>query len=177
MTTISDLNLKSLVWKQPSAWHRAYVLQSSTGELGRLCFPSVWKEIAEIEFGSQAWTFDRRGFFGRKVLIWRRGEAEPFGEYHPETFRRGGKLDMGDGHGFQFSTNFWITRLDILDEQGELLVSLHKDGIFRISVAVELQPEANELAEIPLLISLGLYMLLLIQHDSATQASVMGANY
>jgi hypothetical protein len=62
-------------------------------------------------------------------------------------------------------------------ENGELLGSLNKDGIFRISVEVELQPGDMRLAELPMLISLGLYIMLLIQRDSTSASAAISASY
>jgi hypothetical protein len=62
-------------------------------------------------------------------------------------------------------------------ENGELLGSLNKDGIFRISVEVELQPGDMRLAELPMLISLGLYIMILIQRDSTSASVAISASY
>jgi hypothetical protein len=64
-----------------------------------------------------------------------------------------------------------------ISENGELLGSLNKDGIFRISVEVELQPGDMRLAELPMLISLGLYIMILIQRDSTSASVAISASY
>jgi hypothetical protein len=89
-------------------------LQSATGELARITFPSAWKDVAEVEFGSQAWTIDRQGFFQAASFDFARWGSKPFAVYHQDAVRRGGQLELPEGRRFKFSRNLWLTRLDFL---------------------------------------------------------------
>ena len=173
MLPISELSALSLTWQQPSAWRREYLLVSDSGTHGRLAFTSFMKQIIEGECGYEAWTFQRTGFFKRQVLISRAGDAEPFAVYVPDTWRTGGRLELG-GAIYQMHSNFWQTRFEFCQMDGEPVVAFHRRGTFRTSVAVQVAPEALRWPELPLLVTLGMVAILLHQQDAAA-ASAAGA--
>jgi hypothetical protein len=174
MLPISDLAQLSLAWKQPSAWRREYHLVSDSGQHGWLAFTSAWRETAEAEIGGQRWTFNRSGFFKRQVLIAHAQEAEPFAVYYPHTWRTGGKLELGSA-GYEFSSNFWMTRFEVWGAGDQPLVTFHKGGFFRMTVGVEIEPGASRLPELPLLVALGLYIILLHERDAGAAAAATTA--
>ena len=176
MLPISDLSALSLVWKQPSAWRREYLLISDSGTHGRLVIPSMWKEVAKAQCGLEAFTFQRTGFFKRQVLITRQGEHDPMAAYLPDTWRRGGRLDLPGGSTYLFTTNFWQTRFEIKPEGGQPVLVLHKSGLFRMTVQVEVSPAAMQLPELPMLVTLGMYTIHLRQQDAAAASAATSAS-
>jgi len=175
MLPISELSALSLTWQQPSAWRREYLLLSDSGTHGRLAFTSFWKEIIEGECGGEAWIFQRTGFFKRQVLVSRAGDSAPFAVYYPDTWGKGGKLELG-GAIYQMSSNFWMTRYELSGPGGQPAVVFHKRGTFRTSVAVQVAPEALRWTELPLLVTLGMVATLLHHQDAAAASAAVTAS-
>ena len=173
---LSPLSLASLAWRQPSVMERRYELNYNFGNLGWLAFTSAWRETAEAEIGMQGWKFDRVGFFRRKVLIWHKGEAEPFATYQPHTWRPGGWLELPDGASYELNSNFWSSRFELRTADERVLLTFHKSGWFRTSVEIEVDPTAARLTELPLLVAFGMYAILLHQHDSAAAGAVVATS-
>jgi len=166
MLPLTELSALSLAWKQTSAWRREYLLVSDSGTHGRLALPSVWKQIIEAACGGETWRFERRGLFNRQVLITRAGDQSPIAIYHPKTLGAGGRLELG-GSGYQLFSNFWQTRFQFNDPNGETAITFYKRGWFRISVSVEIATWALSRAELPLLVTTGMVAILFHDQDAA----------
>ena len=173
---LSPLSLASLAWRQPSALERRFELNYNFGNLGWLAFTSAWRETAEAEIGMQGWKFDRVGFFRRKVLIWHKGEQEPFATYQPHTWRPGGWLELPSGSSYELNSNFWSSRFELRTADERVLLTFHKSGVFRTSVEIEVDPAAARLPELPLLVAFGMYAILLHQHDAAAAGAVVATS-
>jgi hypothetical protein len=175
MLPITELSALSLSWQQPSAWRREYLLISDSGTHGQLVFPSVWKQIVEAECGGEGFSFQRTGFFKRQVWITRRGEKEAFAAYYPNAWGSGGVVELG-GAIYNFRGNFWQTRYEFTAPDGEVVLAFSKRGLFRTTVDVEVHPEAFQLAELSLLVTLGMVAILLHHQDAAAAAAATSAS-
>ena len=175
MLPITELSALSLSWKQPSVWKQEFLLVSDSGTHGRVRFPSIWKEIAEVEVGGEAYSMQRTGFFKRQVRIRRPGEAEPLAVYYPNTWSYGGTLEL-DSHTYKFSSNFWQTRHEFSRAGGLPVMVMHQRGMLRTTVDLKIAPEAFALPELPLLIALGMVLIQLHSHDAAAASSAAAAS-
>lgn len=68
---------------------------------------------------------------------------------------------------FRASANFWQTCCELQTDAGEPLVRFDSGGLFLRLAGVIVQPAAVRLAELPLLITLGWYLAVMMQQDSA----------
>ncbi len=82
---------------------------------------------------------------------------------------------MADGRRYLASTNTWQTRYEFTDEAGELLLLFATGGVFRQSAQVTIQPAAVRLDVLPLLLTLGWYLAVMMHQDSAATAVVVAA--
>ncbi len=103
--------------------------------------------------------------------------------YQPKLWGDG-SLEFPDGRVFHWkSTNFWVTRWGFADS-GENLLFVLKPGVdkpklsdlFKTQAIVEIDPRGRALAELPLLVLLSWYLMILHQDDAAaTTAAVTAA--
>lgn len=87
------------------------------------------------------------------------------------TWSGGGTLQLADGETFQAATNFWQTKFGFETESGEKLIGFEKGGLLHLSATVEIQPNALSHAELPLMVTLGCYLIVMMNMDDAIAAS------
>ena len=172
MRRIADLVGQSLKWGQPSALKMEYELCTGDGELtATLHFRSSFGSFATAESADGCWTFKRIGFFQTKVTIRACGSGEDIAIFKNNTWSGGGTLKLADGRTFQAATNFWQTKFGFETESGEKLIEFQKSGLLHLSVTVETQPSALSTAELPLMVTLGCYLVVMMDMDAAIAAS------
>lgn len=164
-----------LQWMQPSAWREAYELRAGEEVVATLRFRSAFGSFATAETADDCWTFKRVGFWKTRVTVRRCDADEDLAIFHNNTWNGGGTLELTDGRRYLASTNFWQTRYEFQAEAGELLVRFDIGGVFRQSAGVVIQPAALRLIELPLLITLGWYLAVMMHQDSSAAAVVVAA--
>ena len=176
MTYQAEFIHQVVYWEQPSFWHNAYVLRSPMGELGRLVFPSFWRQTGEATCMSHRWTFNCRGFFRQSMVAQEAGTESIVATYYPHTWSANGELETALGRHYQFKVNFWQTQQDVLTPGGDLLLRFRLHSGFKTGAEVEISPSARSLHDLPLLLTLGLYVAIIREnHNGAAVAATAGA--
>lgn len=175
MLKIANLSShQTLKWNQPKALQEAYELRAGDDLVATLKFRSVFGTFARAESGDGCWTFKRVGFWQNKATI-RTCEGESdLAVFKNNTWSDGGTLEFNDGRQFKATTNAWKTRFEFQTNSGEPLLRFNYHGVFRLSATVEIQPLAQSLVELPLLVLFGWYLAVMLYHDSSAVA-VVGA--
>jgi hypothetical protein len=172
MRKIAELVNQSLEWKQPRALKMEYELLTGADELAAtLRFRSSFGSFATAESADDCWTFKRIGFFQTKVTIRPCGSDDDIAIFRHNTWSGGGTLEFADGRTFQATSNFWQTKFGFETESGEKLIEFEKGGLLHLSAAVEIQPGATGIAELPLMVSLGCYLVVMMNMDATIAAS------
>lgn len=166
MKTMSDLAMTGLKWEQPSARRMEYVLRAGEEEAATLKFRSAWGSLATAESGDGCWTFKRVGFFQTRVSIRACGDETELATFRNNTWSGGGTLEFPDGRAFRATTNLWQTRLEWQSAEEVPLVCFHTGGVIRQSAQVEVELHGGTLAELPLLIVLGWYLVVMMNQDA-----------
>lgn len=161
-----------LQWTQPSAWREAYELRAGDDLVATLRFRSAFGSFATSETADDCWTFKRVGIWKTHVTVRRCGEEGDRAIFYNNTWDGGGTLELADGRRYLASTNFWQTRYELQTEAGEPLMRFDIGAVFRQSAGVIVQPAAMHLADLPLLITLGWYLAVMMDQDSSTAAFV-----
>ena len=151
-----------------------YELRTGGGELAAtLHFRSSFGSFATAESADGCWTFKRVGFFQTKVTIRACGSDDEIGIFKNNTWSGGGTLELADEGTFQVATNFWQTKFGFETESGEKLIGFEKSGLLHLSATVEIQPNAVSMAELPLIVTLGCYLLVMMDMDATTATTVV----
>lgn len=174
LNTLTTGSYAKLEWRQRTASSRASELSADGRPVGTLAFRSAFGTLATAEIGSACWTFKRVGFFQQKVEIRACGSDAPVAEFVNATWKGGGTLAMKGGPSFRATSNWWNTKWQVEDEEGRVLVRFEYGGVFRMSAQVKISPEARGLAELPLLVAVSWYLVLMLAQDAASSAAIIG---
>ena len=174
MKKISQLTTRDLKWIQPSTFRMLYELRTNGELAGMLSFRSAFGTLATGESEDGCWTFKRVGFFQTRVSIRVSGEADDLAIFRNNTWSGGGTLEVRGGKRFLADTNFWHSNLQFKTESGEALVQFKTGGLIHLNATVEIEPRAAGLEQLPLIVMLGWYLILMMNSDSAASAVIIG---
>ena len=135
-----------------------------------LRFPSSFGSHATAESADGCWTFERVGFWRNKTLVRVCGAQTDVAVFKNCRWGSGGTLELPDGRRYPANTNFWRTELAIRNAKGEPLLQLWSSGVVRLSATVAIHPGAAKLPEVPWLVMLGCYLLVMMKVDAAAAA-------
>lgn len=183
MEPLSEHLAHELYWVQPKALSRKYELRSGGEVVATLDFETPFGSLATASTAENSWTFKRVGFFNPRVTIREAGKEENLGLYRPRWTGTEGELELAGGRVYRWHVaNFWATRYEIRDAQGETLIEyrsgskehsladiLKSQALVTVSAAGQGRPEAG------LLVLLGWYLVLLQQQDSAAVVAAASA--
>jgi hypothetical protein len=171
-----------LHWVQPKTFERWFELRAGDSLYATLRFEKAFGTLATAESADGVWTFKRVGFLNPRVTVRKVGAEANLAIYQPK-FWGDGLLEFPDGRVFHWrSTNFWGTQWGFADWDGNSLFAL-KPGVdkpklsdlFKTQALVEVEAQGHALAELPLLVLLGWYLMILHQDDAAAATAATTA--
>jgi hypothetical protein len=172
MQKIVDYAQQEMKWEQPNAFKEQYELHVGDETIAALRFRSMWGSLAAAESADGCWSFKRVGFFKTRVTVRPCDSEQDIAVYYPNTWSQGGTIEFPDGRKYKASTNFWMSKVDITDENEAVVIRYNVGGFIRQSAQVEVEPTALRLPDLPMLVMLGWYLIILMYQDSAVVASV-----
>ena len=171
MRRIAELAGRELKWSQPSALRKEYELRAGDELAAVLRFPSSFSSQATAESADGCWTFERVGFWRNKTVVRACGKQTPLAVFKNSRWGSGGTLELPGGRRYPASANFWHTELEIRNEAGESLLSLWSGGVVHLSATVAVHAGAARLPEVPWLVMLSCYLLVMMKADAALAAT------
>jgi hypothetical protein len=188
---------QALVWQQPSALKNEFALRAGDEIVATLRWQKALGSLALAETAAGSWTFKRAGFWQPRVTA-RPADAErDIATFKPDSWSGGGALTVEAGRVFRLvSTSFWRGEWAWQDADGAPLVRFASRGSLKTEALVTLTPAAAALPEtaqlddlyrplppeaqappsvalpeLPLLVTLGWYLLVLAAQDAAAAAA------
>ncbi len=171
MPTINDVAHLELTWKQATVFKQEYTLLAGEQTLATLKFAGGLSATATAACDAGHWTF-RRGFWRSKVTVYANDSAGELLTFQGNVWGNGGSLHLNDGRQYRTHSNFWGTRYEILQGEGEVLLRYHIHNGLRVGATLEITPAARRLPELALFAPLGWYLAVLRQSDTAGIAVV-----
>jgi hypothetical protein len=160
----------------PLQWHKLhlfgaqYELRSEDAVVATLLFRSIWGTFATAQSEDGCWTFKRVGFWQTRVTIRPCDSEEEIATFRNNTWSGGGTLVFPDGRQVPANTNFWQTQYEFKTQTGESLIHYRNRGLLGSSAEVTIFPKAQEVPELPWMVMLGWYLIIMMQNDSAAAA-------
>ncbi len=179
MKSITQAIYSTPQWVQPRAAQNRFELRAGEELFAVLEFPKPFGSLAVASTEEERWSFKRAGFFSPRVTVRSEGSESDLAVFRPKWTGNEGTLQFPDGAAYIWKTaNFWATQYLWQKETGEPLI-LYKQGIedaglgdlFKTQARVEIQPAAQGLKELPLLVLLGWYLMILKQQDDSAVAA------
>jgi hypothetical protein len=174
MRRITDLIGSRLEWLQPSALRMHYELRAGEELAASLRFRSSFGSFATAESADGCWTFKRVGFWQTRVTIRSCDSDDNVAVFRNNTWSEGGTLEFPDGARLLANTDFWQSRYEFKTETGERLVEFETGGLIHLSAKVEIARGAATMRELPLVIMLGWYLVVMMQMDQSASAAIIG---
>jgi len=170
LNTLTTGSYSTLEWRQPKTMVRDSELAADDRVIGALTFRSRWGTLATAAIGSACWTFKRVGFLRPRVQVRECGSDDPIAEFGNATWAGGGTLTLRGGRGFRMTTNWWNTKWEVQDLDGRVLLRFDYGGAFRLRAHVKISHEARAQPELPLLVALSWYLVIMLWDDASTAA-------
>jgi len=171
-----------IYWIQPEILSRRFELRAERSVFGSLSFRTAFGSLATAESATGSWTFKRVGFLSPRVTVRVAGSNDDLAIYWPRL-RGDGWLEFPGGTRYHWQTaNFWGSAWGFSDAQQGLLFVLRPgvekpswSDLLKTQAQVEIEQRGHDLAELPLLVMLGWYLLILQKEDSAAAISATTA--
>ena len=171
MRTITEVATQELMWVQPARLQRAFELHASDDVVAVLRFER--SSLASSETAWQKWTFQQEGSWRRQVTI-RTPDSDDALVFNGAR-TGGGALELSQGRLLRFgATNFWQSRWDWSDNESQapLLHFKRRAGFMKTEGQVDIETAAVTYPELPLLVVLGWYLLILFARNAAAGAVI-----
>ena len=196
MRLIQEAADQALGWRQPSAFKEHYELRAGDEVLASLHWETAWGTLATARTAEGEWTFKRSGFWQQRIGVRPIGSEREVATFVPDwlgngiltveggrTFRWSGKGIMGmeklwqerEGAppliGFQHVVRLKTEAHVVLSPvAASLPETVQLDDLYLPIPPEEMSPLSLQLAELPLLVTLGFYLLGLAVRDAAAMA-------
>jgi hypothetical protein len=167
---IEEFATGQLLWVQPARLNQEYELRAGEEVVGRLRFQR--SSLATGDSAYQSWTFKREGFWHPRITIRVPGSDDNVATFQP-GWAGGGTLELAPGNQLRFAAaNFWHSQWDWLDPQNQPLVHFKShQGLLKVEGQVSIETAAIKSPDLPLLVVLGWYLLVLFARDAAASSA------
>lgn len=175
MRRLNEVAGQELMWTPSKAAKKSYELCAGEEVVGTLS----WQRgsLAAADIADNRWTFKREGFWHPRVTIRVAGSETDSAIFRP-GWSGAGALELTPTRHIKWSAaNMWHSQWDWQETDGRPLVHFKShQGWTKQTGTVDIDPAAVALSELPLLVSLGWYLLVLLAQDTtATTAATVGA--
>lgn len=170
MRKLAELVGQELEWTQPSLFEKEFVLRAGETVAATMGFRSTFGSFATGKSEDGCWTFKRVGFWTTRVTIRTCKPEAEIGTFHKSMWSGGGGLELPDGRQFRATTNLWQSKLEFLDESDAPLMRVKSRGVVHLAGAVEIEPRAAKLRELPWLVLLSWYLAVMMNEDAGAAA-------
>jgi hypothetical protein len=174
LNSLTTGSYHKLEWRQVKGLKRDAELKADDRALGSITFRSELGTLATARIGNDCWTFKRVGFFQSRVEVRECGPNGAIAEFRNATWTGGGTLTMQGGRVYKATSNWWNTKWEVQDADGRVLIRFDYGGVFKLSAKIKVMSSARQLAELPLLIALSWYLVVMLAADSASTAAIIG---
>ena len=176
MRKIIELVDQPIEWVQPRALKMHYELRASDELVATLRFRSSFGSFATGESADGCWTFKRVGFWQTRVTVRLCGGHTDIASFKNNTWSGGGTLELCDRRVFRATTNLWQTKLEFQNESNKTLIQFKSSGLLHQSAKVEIQPSGVRTPELPFIMMLGWYLIVMMSGDSAIVGSIAASS-
>lgn len=197
MRLIQEAADQELVWRQPSALRQDYELRAGEELLATLRWEKAWGTLATARTAETAWTFKRSGFWQQRVGVRPLGSEREVATFAPD-WKGDGTLTAESGRTFRWAgKGFWglekvwrerddappligFKNLGKLKTEARVVLSpvaaalpetTQLDDLYQPLPPEAMGPPSASLAELPLLVTLGFYLMVLEIMDTAVAAA------
>jgi hypothetical protein len=162
-------------WVGHGLLKRSYELRSGEVTFATLRWEKAFGSRAQAETAEATWTFKRVGFFKPSITVRVPDSEADLAVFHPDWFGNGA-VEFPSGSRWKWkSLSMWRSRFGFVTAAGEPLIEFKVRTLHIPLVAtVVVSAEAEKLAELPMLVTLGWYVTVLTFDDMSAAAAAGG---
>ena len=163
MTNLRSMTGRELQWVRPGAFKRHYELRSGDTVVGELGFERSVGWTASGKTGEGTWNFDRSGFLRSRITVRDTASTNEVGAFSEKFVRRKEEILLPDGSSYAIGVNGFRSRFTLETPTGETLAVVQRRGFFRVVWHVEVRYKAKSIPELPWLVLLVWYYILILR--------------
>jgi hypothetical protein len=172
MRKISALVDHEIEWQQLKGLKSEFELRFGDEIVATMKLPKMLSSAAVFRCEEGSWTIERVGFFSSKTIVHAEGSTKEVGTYSPRPWKGGGIVELTEGRKLELRTNVWKGTFEWCTEEGESIVHMKGRGFLKYVVDVRMGRSALKWPELPWLIALVFYQMLMMRRDSAAHSAV-----
>ena len=182
MFDFQTFRIGNLHWVQQKILGRVYELRADESVIAVLSFPSAFSTHVETENTLQCWSFKRRGFSKKHIVIHKAQSRNGFATFTQHLLGNG-TLQLEDGRSFQWApVNFWHNQW-MFYQAGDIPAVRFLTGcrefkianLFKTQADIEIVDSSLDDELLCLLLSLGFYLLVIQSNRTASAAAACPA--
>ncbi len=170
MRTITALVDHQLTWTPQRGLRPAYELRFGDELVATLRFPKMLSSRAILETGEGSWALERMGFFNSRIVVRLADSETDVAVFKANVWTGGGTLELSEGRTLEVRTSMWERTSQLKMDSGEQIVEMIGRGFFRFSAEVRMTRKATQCPELPWMVAMLFYLMIMKRRDSASHA-------
>lgn len=134
--------------------------------------PKMLSSAAVYHCQEGSWTIERIGFLSSKTVVRAGASNAEIATYTARAWKGGGTVGLSEGRKLELRTNFWKSRSEWCTEDGESLLLMKGRGFLKYCVDIKMNRSALKWPELPWLVALAFYQMIMMRRDSAAHSAV-----
>jgi hypothetical protein len=172
MRKISALVDHEIMWQQLPGLKSEYELRFGDDLVGTMKLPKMLSSVAVFQCEEGSWTIERVGFLSSKTVVRAGTSNAEIATYTARAWKGGGIVELSEGRKLELRTNVWKSTFEWSTDEGESLVQMKGRGFLKYCVDVSMNRSAAKWPELPWLIALMFYLMIMMRRDSAAHSGV-----
>lgn len=161
MRTIESVIGRDLRWVQTSIFKQEFELRNMNTVVAKLSLPHIFSEGARAESADGCWKFTRKGFWKTTIAVSTCEDETPIVSFEGRRWGKKFSLQLPGGEILLLATDFWGWSFKLQTETGELITEVKRKGFFSGEYIVDLRRRGNSYKELPWLVMLIWYVMIL----------------
>jgi hypothetical protein len=172
MRKISAVVDHEIMWQQLPGFKSEYELRFGDDLLGTMKLPKMLSSLAVFQSEEGSWTIERVGFTSSKTIVKEERSGTEIATYTARAWKGGGILELSEGRRLELRTNIWKNTFEWVMDDGEAIVHMKGRGFLKYCVDVSMNRSALKFPELPWLVALAFYQMIMMRRDSAAHSAV-----
>ena len=171
MRRISALVDHEITWQQLPGFKSEYELRFGDDLVATLKLPKMLSSSAVFQCEEGSWTIERVGLLSSKTVVRGGTSNAEIAAYTARAWKGGGTVELSEGRKLELQTKFWKGTFEWRTDAGESLVFMKGRGFLKYRVDVRMNRSALKWPELPWLVALAFYQMIMMRRDSAAHSA------
>ena len=170
MRRISALVDHEIAWQQLPGFKSEYELRFGDDLVATMKLPKMLSSAAVFHCEEGTWNIERVGFLSSKTVVHAGTSNAEIASYTARAWKGGGIVELSEGRKLELRTNIWKSTFEWVTDAGETIVHMKGRGFLKYCVDIRMNRSALKWPELPWLVALMFYQMIMMRRDSAAHA-------